>query len=134
MAFYKIVTRKRYVDKRGQLVEYLTRKETGEKIFGHIYFVTFAKKGIVRGNHYHKKKKEFFGLVQGKVKILLEDIKTGKKRKYILNAKSEKFELLIIEPYVAHAVESLEKGTILVDYFTKPFDLKNPDDYNHKLI
>ena len=52
---YKITKKPKHADKRGSLVEFLTRRELPKGVpFGHIYFVTFEKKGVVRGNHFHQ--------------------------------------------------------------------------------
>jgi dTDP-4-dehydrorhamnose 3,5-epimerase-like enzyme len=54
---YKIIFCEKHQDERGYLVEFLKSIELDDdkKIFGQIYFVTFEKPNMVRGNHYHKK-------------------------------------------------------------------------------
>lgn len=132
---YKLTKHKKWIDNRGYLSEFLSRRELkkGSK-FGHIYFVTFSRIGIVRGNHYHSHKDEHFGLAAGKVKIVIQDIKTKKKKSFILDAKNKEFTRLEIGPNIAHAAESLSPGTILIDYFTSPYDPKKPDSFPFEVI
>lgn len=133
---YKIVKVKKWQDERGYLAEFLTRKEIDnpQKKFGHMYFVTFVKPGIVRGNHYHARKKEYFGLAMGKAKFILEDIKTKERKMFILSADSRQFIRLQIGPNIAHAVQSLTNNVVLIDYFSFPYNPKHPDSFKYILI
>ena len=85
---YKITQFEKINDDRGSLIVFLKESELDDakKRFGQIYFVTFKKKGVVRGNHYHKKWHEWFGVVSGRVEVVLEDVRT-KKRKQIIGTK-----------------------------------------------
>lgn len=132
---YEIIKKQKHSDQRGCLVEFLTRQELGEKpLFGHIYFVTFEKKGVVRGNHYHQKKDEYFGIAYGKLRLVIEDIKTQKRKCFILNAADPQFTLIKIGPNIAHAFESLSDKAVLVDYFSSPYDPCHPDSRRYVLI
>jgi len=132
---YKLVKHKKWIDERGYLAEFLTRKELkGNAKFGHIYFVTFSHPGVVRGNHYHSHKEEFFGLAMGKVRIVLEDIRTRERKTFILDANKKQFTRLQIGPNIAHAIESLSNNVVLIDYFSSPYDPNNPDSYPYILI
>lgn len=131
-----VVTRKpKHSDERGFLAEFLTRSELAPKApFGHIYFVTFAKRGVIRGNHYHKKKNEYFGIAYGKVKLVIKDIKTGEKKTFILSDNNHEFVRIKIAPKIAHTVQSLSDQAVLIDYFSQPYDPESPDDYRFMLI
>jgi len=132
---YIKVEKPKHSDERGQLVEFLTRKELPKNApFGHIYFVTFTKRGVVRGNHYHQKKDEYFGIAYGKVRLVIEDIKTKKRKSFILSATSPQFVRIKIGPNIAHAVESLSPKAVLIDYFPIPYDPNNPDNHPYILI
>jgi len=132
---YKLIKRKKWIDERGYLSEFLTRSELKEGArFGHIYFVTFSRKGVVRGNHYHSHKEEFFGLASGRVRIVIEDIKTHERKSFILDANKKQFTRLQIGPNIAHAVESLSDNVVLIDYFSSPYDPNNPDSHPYILI
>lgn len=115
---YKIENFDKFIDNRGDLIVFLKASNLNKKYreFGQIYFVTFSKKGVVRANHYHKRIREWFGVVNGKVSVILKDIKTEEKKKLILDAKSDKYIRLEIGPNVAHAFKSLTANASVVNY------------------
>jgi dTDP-4-dehydrorhamnose 3,5-epimerase-like enzyme len=130
---YKVDNFDKYIDDRGDLIVFLRKSSLKKKYkdFGQIYFVTFRKKGVVRANHYHKRIREWFGVVNGKVSVLLQDVRTGEKKRLILDAKSDKYIRLEIGPNVAHAFKSLTAKASVVNYTDQewtsddvfPFDL-----------
>lgn len=131
---YKIEKFDKYVDKRGQLVVFLRNSnlKPTEKEFGQIYFVTFGKKGTVRGNHYHKKWHEWFGIVAGKVKIVLEDIKTKERVEIVLTAKKKEYQRVYIGPHIAHAIKSMTNYAALLNYADSEWYAE--DSYNYKVL
>src|ERR1035437_2414787 len=124
---YKIETFEKFNDKRGQLVVFLRNRNLDKKFkkFGQIYFVTFEKKGVIRGNHYHKTFREWFGVISGKVQVVLIDVKTGKKKEMILDGDSKKYVRLEIGPNVVHAFKSISKFVSLVNYTDKEWNEKD---------
>lgn len=133
---YKLVYSKKHTDERGYLVEFLKRNELSgkNKIFGQIYFVTFNHPNVIRGNHYHKKTEEWFGIVNGSVKVALVDVKTNKRKFFTLHASKNKFIRLKIGAYIAHAFKSLTPSAILLDYANKQYDQKNTDRHQYTVI
>ncbi len=121
---FKIERFNAYDDKRGRIVVFLRNRDLGKKVkkFGQIYFVTFERKGIVRGNHYHKKIREWFGIVNGKVKVVLVDINTNERKEMILNANSKKYLRLEIGPNIAHGFKSLSESVSLLNYTDKEWE------------
>jgi dTDP-4-dehydrorhamnose 3,5-epimerase-like enzyme len=115
---FKIEYFDKFSDERGDLIVFLRSSNLKQKHkqFGQIYFVTFRKKGIVRANHYHKRIREWFGVVHGKVSVVLEDLETGKKEKLILDSKDNKYIRLEIGPNVAHAFKSVTSTASVVNY------------------
>lgn len=118
MIDYKIEHFEKFKDQRGDLVVFLRKRELESKFqkFGQIYFVTFDKKGIIRANHYHKKLREWFGVVSGRVQVKLRDVKTGKEKVLELDANSSDYIRLEIGPMVAHAFKSLTPFASVVNY------------------
>lgn len=104
-------------DKRGELMVFLTNSSFVKKDrkFGQIYLITFAKKGVIRGNHYHKKWREWFTVVHGRLELFLKDIKTGETQKMILNNKNQHIGIEI-GPYIAHTFRSLSTSATLLNY------------------
>lgn len=115
---YKIDFIEKHDDQRGHLVVFLKNSDLGEKLkeFGQIYFVTFNKLNMIRGNHYHKKWREWFGLVTGKVEVVLKDINTGEVFKTIIDSDSNKYTRLEIGPNIAHSFKSLSNEASLLNY------------------
>jgi len=115
---YKIDYIERHDDIRGKLVVFLRNNDLIKKYknFGQIYFVTFDRPNVVRGNHYHKKWREWFGVVTGKVKVVLKDVKTGEIKKFILDSKADRYSRLEIGPYVAHSFKNISKRASLLNY------------------
>ena len=115
---YKIEYFEKYNDKRGQLVVFLRNSnlQKKDKQFGQIYFVTFNKKGVVRGNHYHKRWREWFGVVEGKLEVIIKDIRTGETKKMILDGNDKRYIRLTVGPKIAHAFKSISSKASLVNY------------------
>lgn len=131
---YKIEYFEKFNDIRGQLVVFLKNSNLHikNKQFGQIYFVTFNKKGIIRGNHYHKKWREWFGVVIGKLEVILKDIKTNETKKLILDSNSNKYIRLEIGPNIAHAFKNLSNNAALLNYTDSEWS--NDNTFNFKLM
>lgn len=129
----KLSPLKQFRDNRGSLVVFLKGSELNDtqKMFGQIYFATFAQKGTVRGNHYHKTRHEWFGIVHGKVTVVMEDVRTKKRKEIVLSAKRDANIKLEIVPYVAHAIKSMTKYASLLSYAD---EWSKEDTYFYKLI
>lgn len=115
---YKLEEFQKFSDNRGDLIVFLKESEldSTKKKFGQIYFVTFNKKGTIRGNHYHKKWHEWFGIVAGKVEVTLKDVHKDQKISFILDADHDKYVRLKIGPNVVHAFRSLTDYAALLNY------------------
>ncbi len=132
---YKLEKFQKFNDYRGDLIVFLKESQLSDakKKFGQIYFVTFKKKGVVRGNHYHKKWREWFGVVTGKLQVVLEDVRTKKRKKFILDAKTkDKYVRLEVAPYIAHSFKSLTQNAALLNYADSEW--KSDDVFEYKLI
>lgn len=115
---YKIEEFEKHIDNRGHLVVFLKNSnlKKKDKKFGQIYFITFEKKGVTRGNHYHKKWREWFGIVNGKLKVILKNIITGEEIKFILDGSSKKYVRLEIGPNIIHTFTSITDKASLLNY------------------
>lgn len=128
---YSLKKFNKFSDSRGDLIVFLKDSELGKakKKFGQIYFVTFNKIGVVRGNHYHKKWFEWFGIVAGIVKVILKDMKTDEEKVFILDAKHDIYTRLEIGPYTAHSFRSLTKYAALLNYADSEWSEKDSIPY-----
>lgn len=133
---YKITQCIKHTDSRGYLVEFLKESELKDedKQFGQIYFVTFEKPNQVRGNHYHTRFSEWFGVAHGVLQVILEDVKTKERLEFTLSADDKTFTRLTIGPYIAHAFRNISPTAVLLDYCNKQFDKDQPDRNSYILI
>jgi hypothetical protein len=73
--------------------------------------------GSVRGNHYHKVKKEYVYILTGTVVLVLEDTATRERHACELN----RGDLALIEPGIAHSLQVTESGQA-VEFSPNRFD------------
>jgi dTDP-4-dehydrorhamnose 3,5-epimerase len=136
MMNFEILHLTKHDDERGYLVEFLKKNELEKrnKAFGQIYFVTFNKKNTIRGNHYHKKTEEWFGVIFGSVLVILEDVNTKERKTFTLHYSENEFVRLKIGTGIAHAFKALTKSAILLDYSNKQYDPGCTDRHKYMLI
>lgn len=136
MIDYKITKATKRRDKRGFLVDFLKQEEltASDKRLGQIYFVTFDNTSSVRGNHYHINKKEWFVAVRGKLKVVLEDIKTKERIQFVLDGDTDEYERIFIGAKIAHAFRNITKTAMMINYCNKAYHKENPDTYTYKLM
>ena len=119
-------------DERGWLVEVLDGKTFDIPNFG-LMFVTTAYPNRVKGNHYHKHKKEWACVIQGTGRLVLEDVRT--KEKIELETGEDSLMLVEIPPYVSHGIKNIGDSLLMMlEYTDTIFDEKNPDTYPYKVI
>ena len=123
---------KKYKDKRGFLVEFLKPSELSRKGFIQFYSATI-KPGKFRGNHYHRTKDECLVVIQGRVRLIIEDIFTKDHKEIILNASKEKLPRIKIRANIAHRVENIsKKEAIIIGYSTEIPNPKSKDRWEYK--
>ena len=93
----------------------------GGKSWREINMIT-TKKGVVRGNHFHKETEEFLFLMKGKIQLDIVDAKTNEKFTQFI----EKNQGVVIEPYEYHTITTLE-DTTWIAALTVCYNPKNPD-------
>lgn len=83
-------------DERGWLVELLRTEglKRGNR-FGQ-FFITTAYPGYIKGNHYHTRKFEWYCVVGGKGRLILQDNATGEREDVFLT--DEELKLVMISP------------------------------------
>lgn len=118
-------------DDRGWLAE-IIRTEDVNSQFGQI-LVTTALPGKTKGNHYHKRKKEWYIVIKGKGLLRLKDSKTSEIKELILDSK----DLTLVEMplNVIHAIKNIgDEELFLLVYISEAFDAKDPDTYYEQSI
>jgi quercetin dioxygenase-like cupin family protein len=85
------------------------------------------KEGGVRGNHYHRQKREYVYVISGKVELLAENLADRAQVSLSLAAG----ELAIIETNIGHALRTVEAGSA-IEFSPSRFD--RTDVYRYPLI
>ena len=121
---------RKYEDKRGVLIENTVPEIVSKSKH---FFVSISKPNIIRGNHYHLKKSEWFYLIEGKCKLRIIDLKTKKKNDITISSTDNL--IIHIGPNQAHAFKNIGKGKmILLALVNVPHDQNKPDTYPYTVI
>jgi UDP-2-acetamido-2,6-beta-L-arabino-hexul-4-ose reductase len=113
---------KKQTDERGWLVEILRADEVKEEM-KQIYFST-SKPNAIRGNHYHKHKVEWFSVVKGKAKLVLEDNESKEREELILLDDTP--AIVKIPPNISHAIQNIGDDEMYLIVIVN--EVFNPDD------
>lgn len=125
----KKIKLREFADERGSLVENVLPSILKESKH---FFVSTSKPGVIRGNHYHLRKSEWFCVIEGKCKLVVEDVKT-KERKEIIIEGENNFIIKMV-PGKAHSFTNIGKGQmILLALINEVFDKNDPDTYPYKV-
>ena len=87
---------KRLLLDQGELAQFYT----GDEGMHYLAFVEL-RAGAVRGNHYHKVKKEWIYVISGELSLVLEDIASGTRDGFTMIGG----DLAFIPTYIAHALQ-----------------------------
>ena len=83
-----------------------------------------SKKGVVRGNHYHKKTVEAFFIIKGKIKVELFDIKSKKTSSFIVGKK----DFFTIKPNIVHTFY-IKEDSSWINMLSKAMSSSKKDIY-----
>ena len=97
------------------------------------FFVSTSKPDVIRGQHYHTKKMEWFLVIKGTARIYFEDIKTHEKDNLNLDADSP--QIVEVPSLIAHSIKNTgNEEMMLLAIVNEPLDEKNPDTFPYKVI
>lgn len=115
-------------DERGWLTEILRKENLQSKNdFGQI-FITVAKPGVTKGNHYHKRKEEWFCVIRGKGKLLLKENSSDQYQEVLMG--EENMVAVRIPQNVTHAIQNIGDDMLyLLIYIDEPFNPQDPDTF-----
>ena len=95
---------------------------------GQIYTVTIPP-GTTRGNHYHKKKAEWFVTVRGRVQYDLVDVGRDR-RETILTDANKKIQKIYVPPSIQHTLVNMgTEDALVIALVNQDHDANHPDDY-----
>lgn len=120
----------KHANERGLLVQ-----NDYPELFEHIkhFMVSYTEPGVIRGNHYHKHKREWFLVIEGTMDLHIMNLETQKREQYTIS--SSQPELVIMEPNVVHAFCNIgSEKLIFLGLVNETFDESNPDTYSYKIL
>lgn len=94
------------------------------------YLVRFEAVGMQAGNHYHKKKQEFYFALSGEFTIIIEDTKTKEREEFALSERDNR--TIYVQPPLAHTVISKTANALLLVQASSP-ELAN-DTFEYKVV
>jgi len=109
-------------DERGNFVEVFKIPE-----FGQISYST-TKPGIVRGNHYHTRKKEIFCVIEGEAKIRQRNIKTNEIEEVVVFGDAP--ELVEVKLNWTHNIQNIGDTEMkLLIWISEVYNPNDPDTF-----
>ena len=113
-------------DERGKLLEVFKIPGAGQVIY------LTSKPGIVRGNHYHTRKKEKFWAIEGKAKISLRNRENNKVKEYYISG--DKPRVIDIPTNWTHNIKNVGKSELkLLIWINEIFNPADPDTYSEEV-
>lgn len=95
--------------------------------FGQVSYST-TKPGVVRGNHYHTRKKEIFCVVEGTAKIKQRNTKTNEIEEKIVSGNEP--ELVEMKLNWTHNIQNIRDNEMkLLIWISEVFDPNDPDTF-----
>ncbi|MBK8979802.1 MAG: glycosyltransferase [Planctomycetes bacterium] len=98
----RIVEQCRFDDARGSLHKVLSAAQTATGLPRGEVYVTTAKPGEAKGNHYHARMGEWFAVVQGEGAVVVCDPATGERQRIELGSSTPRS--VYVPPGLAHAI------------------------------
>jgi UDP-2-acetamido-2,6-beta-L-arabino-hexul-4-ose reductase len=112
-----------YVDPRGELYEVLKLAHGGQ-----IFFST-THPGVVRGNHWHSRKTEWFCVVRGEAVVRLKHVDGGQTVEIPVSGASPRF--VAIPPFHVHHIENIGREDLLTLFWASEiFDPADADTFS----
>jgi len=109
-------------DERGKLIEIFKIPGLGQ------VFYSTTKPGIIRGNHYHTRKKEFFCVIEGSGLIKLRNRETGEIQE--VEVSGENPEIVEMPINWTHNIKNIgETEMKLLVWVNEIFNPEDPDTY-----
>jgi UDP-2-acetamido-2,6-beta-L-arabino-hexul-4-ose reductase len=115
-----------HADDRGRLFEILKLAGGGQ-----VFFST-TRPGVVRGNHYHTRKIEWFCVVEGEAAIRIRRVGGSEVREFRVSGREPKF--VSIPVWHVHQIENTGDSDLLTMFWTNEiFNADDPDTYYEKV-
>lgn len=110
-------------DERGKSTSLFDMGAAGEVIYASIH------PGKIRGNHYHKFKKELFCVIEGLAKFKMKNVETGERQEY--DVSGDKLQIIEIFPLWTHSVENEGNTDVkFIEWANMPYNQNSPDSFS----
>lgn len=114
-------------DERGWLAEILRPEDIGDAHFGQI-LITTALPGKTKGNHLHKRKREWYCVLRGRGFLTVIDKDTGEKNSMEMG--EHNMVLVEIPRGYLHLIENIgDTEMLLMAYTDEPYNPQDPDTF-----
>ncbi len=115
-----------HTDDRGKLYEVLRIANAGQ-----VFFST-TKPGVIRGNHFHTRKIEWFCVLQGEAAIRLRHVESSEVREFRVSGDSPQF--ISIPVLYTHQIENVGQDNLLTMFWcNEVFKPEDADTYFEKV-
>ena len=115
-----------HTDDRGRLFEIIKVANGGQVFF------SSTKPGVIRGNHYHTRKVEWFCVVRGKAAIRMRRIGGNEVKEFQVDGENPQF--VSIPVFHTHHIENIGESELLTMFWCNEiFDATDPDTYVAKV-
>lgn len=126
-----VVDLETHYDDRGYLFEILREVDPYFTRFGQVYLVADQARGVIRAFHKHKTLWDWFCIVHGSAKFVLQDDREnsptyGEVMTVVVGERRPR--LIAVPPGVYHGWMSLEDDTLLVSTGSEVYRRDNPDE------
>jgi len=120
---YNKLSRKKYSRDDGWLAELVSSTHNDVPFTDVHSYLVVIKPDSFRAMHYHKTKKEWLALTSGKIKIVLENIKTKEQKSIVLDENSEEFNMIYVPPIISHVVKNIGRKNASLVVFSKTAEI-----------
>lgn len=121
-----------FEDERGWLLKIIQKDDLIEHNFGEAY-ITTAHPGIIKAQHYHLETNEWFCVIKGRAKLVLEDIQSKERKEIMLG--TTPFLIIKVPKKIAHAVKNIGNDLMyLLAIADRSYENKDPDTYPYEVI
>jgi len=114
-----VLRRKKHFSQSGFLAELVSSKYRDEPFKIHSYLVKINA-NFTRAEHYHKSKKEWITPLFGKALLKMKNIKTKRRKKYLLDARNREQKIIYIPPYWAHSIKAVNSDSGILVFSLTP--------------
>jgi len=130
----RVVNLEKKKDSRGFFCELIQGKYVPvQGDFGLVYISQATLPGVIKGNHYHRRKTEWFCVIKGSAELYLKDNNDSPTMKIEMG--EEDLKMVEVPPGIIHAFKNIGSGEmILLAYISESYDPDDPDTFIEKII